>query len=236
MHKRSVTAAILFAVAQRAFTADAPQVTLSVPPPFATQVGVKHYRKGQDLLHDPTFHLITVAPLTEYHGCFGPRATRQADNHSWKIDVFALYSPKVAAACAAAKDGYEADLNIEPEFFGLDERSYMFARFQHKNFSWGMAVSFLSQFTQDAAYYVPHNGHLEYEVWGVTHDKKYTVIASVSVSHPRLNDWGEHVRDAPSLAALKRDRDYKRVERCGPEEFQPSLTAFDRMLDTLVIR
>src|SRR3954470_17637893 len=114
MHKRSVTAAVVFAVAQRAFTADAPQVTLFVPSPFAVQVGVKHYYKGQDLLHDPTFHLVTVAPLTEYRGCFGPRAARQADDHSWKIDVFALYSPKVSAACAVAKDGYEADLNIEP--------------------------------------------------------------------------------------------------------------------------
>jgi hypothetical protein len=236
MHMRGAIAALLAALVVSASRADAPQITLSVPPSFATEGTVKHYRKGQDLLHDPTFHLITVAPLIEYHGSFGPRATRQADVHTWTIRVFVLYSPKVAAACANAKDGYEADLSIEPEFFGLNERSYMFARFQHKNFSWGTAVSFLSQFTQDAAYYVPHNGHLQYEVWGVTRDKKYTVVASVSVSHPRLDDWGEHVRDASSLAALKRDRDYKRVERCGPEEFQPSITAFDRMVDTLVVR
>lgn len=236
MHKHCVIAALVWVLATSTPAGDAPEVNLSVPSPFASEVSLKHYGKGQDLLHDPTFHLITVAPVTEYHGCFGARAADQANSHGWTVHVFARYSPKVAAACAAAKDGYEADLNIEPEFFGLNERSYMFARFQHKNFSWGTAVSFLSQFTQDAAYYVPHNGHLQYEVWGVTRDKKYTVVASVSVSHPRLEDWGEHVRDAPSLAALKRDRDYKRVERCGPEEFQPSLTAFDRMVDTLVIR
>jgi hypothetical protein len=77
---------------------------------------------------------------------------------------------------------------------------------------------------------------LQYEVWGVTPDKRHTVVASVSVSHLRLGDWGEHVRVSSSLAALKRDPDYKRVERCKPEEFKPSLAAFDRMLDTLVIR
>src|SRR5262249_20259867 len=149
MYKRSVTAAVVFAFAQSVFAADAPQIILSVPSPFATEVSVKHYRTGQDLLHDPTFHLITVAPLTEYHGCFGPRNTDQAHIHSWKVDVFARYSPRVAAALTTAKDGYEADLNIEPEFFGLNERSYMFARFEHKRFKWGDAVSFLSQFSQD---------------------------------------------------------------------------------------
>ena len=235
MYKRSVMTAVVCALAS-ASAEDAPQVSLSVPSPFATEVTVKHYRKGQDLLHDPTFHLITVAPLTEYHGWFGPRVAHQANMHGWKVDVFARYSPKVAAACATARDGYEADLSIEPEFFGVDERSYMFARFEHKHFSWGDAVSFLSQSAQDSAEYVPHNGHLTYEVWGLTRDHKYTVVASVAVSHHKLEDWGPDVRDAPSIAALKRDRDYKRVEKCSADEFEPSLTAFDRMLDALVIR
>jgi len=235
MYKRSVMAAVVCALAS-ASAEDAPQVSLSVPPPFATEVTMKHYRNGQDLLHDPTFHLITVAPLTEYHGWFGPRVARQPGIHGWKVDVFAHYSSKVAAACAAAKDGYQADLNIEPEFFGVDERSYMFARFEHKQFSWGGAVSFLSQATQETELYVPHNGHLQYEVWGVTSDKRYTIVASISVSHPNLGDWGEHARVAPSMSALKDDRDYKLVETCSVAEFEPSLTAFDRMLDTLVIR
>ena len=236
MHKRSVTAAVVFALTQSAFAADTPQLTLSVPPEFATEVTVKHYRKGQDLLHDPTFHLTTVAPLTEYHGWFGSQRVRQADIHAWTVYVFAHYSPKVAAACAAAKDGYEADLSIEPEFFDLNERAYMFARFERKRFGWGSAVSFLSQTVQDVALYVPHNGHLEYEVWGFTPDRKFTVVAKVSVSHPKLGGWGPKVRVASSMDALKRDRDYKLVERCSPEQFEPSLTAFDRMLKTLLIR
>ena len=44
------------------------------------------------------------------------------------------------------------------------------------------------------------------------------------------------MRDPPSVAALKRDRDYKRVEKCSADEFEPSLTVFDKMLDSLVIR
>jgi hypothetical protein len=205
MYQCSVVAALASALAVSALGADTPDVNLSVPKPFATEVSVKHYRTGQDLLHDPSFRLITVAPLTEYHGWFGPRSKEQAHIHGWKVDVFARYSPKVAAALAAAKDGYEADLNIEPEFFGVNERSYMFARFERKYFKWGDAVSFFSQFTQDTSVYVPHNGHLTYEVWGVTRDHKYTVVASVGVRHPKLADWPE-VRDARSPQVLKRDK------------------------------
>jgi len=238
MHTRIVIPALLGAPAATAGAQDMPQVSLAAPPPFAIEVSVKHYRTGEDLLHDRIYHLITVAPLTEYHGWFGPRVADQADLHGWKVDVFARHSTKVAAACAAAKDGYAADLSIEPEFFSVDEHSYMFARFQHRHFRWGSAVSFLSQATQDSPphFYVPHNGHLEYEVWGVTPDKRFTVVASVGVSHPKLADWGAGVRDTRTIGALKRDKDYKLVERCSPEAFEPTLTAFDRMLDTLVIQ
>jgi hypothetical protein len=236
MRKHRVITAILCAVAVLGRAAEAPNISLPVPRPFATEVTVKHYRKGQDLLYDPTFHLITVAPLTEYHGWYGSRVASQAAIHAWTVYVFARYSQKAAAAIAEAQDGYEADLSIEPEFFGLDERAYMFACFECKRFRWGSAVSFLSQTVQDVEPYVPHNGHLEYEVWGVTPDKRYTVVAKISVSHPKLGAWGEHVRVASSMEALRHDKDYKLVERCSSVEFVPSLNAFDWMLDTLVIR
>lgn len=226
------------AIAATSVAKDPPKVTLSVPPFFATDVSVAHYQKGDDTIHSPPYHLIAVAPLTEYHGWFGPRVADQADVHGWAVRVFALDSEKVAAAVAAATDGYQAGLNIGPEFFGRVGPSYMFARFEHKRFSWGTAISFLSQGTQDSPphFYVPHNGHLSYDVWGVTPDKRFTVVATVSVSHRKLADWGPEVRDTRTIAALKRDKDYKLVERCSAEAFEPSLTAFDRMLDTLVIR
>ena len=237
MHTRIVIAALCaFAASTRA--ADAPNVSLSVPPPFATEVTVKHYRKGQDLLHDPTFHLITTAPLTEYHGWFGPRAAKQADIHGWTVQVYATFSKKVAAACAAAKDGAATDLHEGPRLLEGDSPSHLVARVRRKDFSWGRAVSFLSQSTQDGVLFAPVNGHLHYEVWGVTDDEKYTVVASVSVSHSKIADWDGtgRVRVARSMEALKRDPDYKRIERCRPEEFTPRLTAFDEVLDSLTIR
>lgn len=214
-----------------------PKFELTVPPPFSTSVSVKRFRAGQVIMSSPPFSLTTAAAVTQYHGWFGPRVAKQADLHGWTVRVYASFNKTVAAALASAKDGYDAKLDESPEFFGVDSRSYMYARFGRKNFRWGEAVSFLSQGTQDALY-VPHNGHLRYEVWGVTTDKRYTAIATVGVSHPKLAAWGRgpEVRDARSIQALKRDRDYKLIERCKPEEFTPSLTTFDQMLDSLTIR
>lgn len=214
-----------------------PKFKLAVPPPFSTFVSVERFRAGQVIMSSPPFSLTTAAAVTQYHGWFGPRVAQQADIHGWTVRVYGSFNKNVAAALASAKDGFEAKLDESPEFFGVDSRSYMYARFRRKNFRWGDAVSFLSQATQDALY-VPHNGHLTYEVWGVSTDKRYTMIATVGVSHPKLAAWGKgpEVRDAPSIQALKRDRDYKLIERCKPEEFTPSLTAFDEMLDSLTIR
>ena len=217
---------------------DPPQVVLAVPRSFSTSVTVKHYRAGEVMMSSPPFSITTLASVTQYHGWFGPRAAKQSEIHGWTVRVYASFSKNVATALASAKDGYDAKLDEEPEFFGLDSRSYMYARFRRKHFRWGEAVSFLSQGTQDTALYVPHNGHLTYEVWGITADKRYTAVASVGISHPKLAAWeGEaEVRDARSIQALKRDRDYKLIERCKPEEFTPSLTEFDKMLDSLTIR
>ena len=54
MAKCSVMAAVVCALAS-ASAEDAPQVSLSVGSPFATEVTVKHYRKGQDLLHETQY-------------------------------------------------------------------------------------------------------------------------------------------------------------------------------------
>jgi hypothetical protein len=62
------------------------------------------------------------------------------------------------------------------------------------------------------------------------------VVAHFSVTHPKLADWGPEVRNARSIDALKRDRDFKLVETCSPDDFEPSLAAFDRMLQSLVVR
>lgn len=214
----------------------APEINLEVPTAFGTEVTRKSYSQGKDLLHDEIDHLITVAPMSEYHGWFGSKTAPQASEHSWSVRVYARFSPKTAAAYTSARDGFQADLNEEPEFLGSSNRSYMYARFEHKQFPWGNAVSFFSQFTQDTATYVPHNGHLTYEIWGVTLDHKYTVIARLSVSHPKLAAWGPKVRDAGSITALKQDRDFKLVEACSPKEFTPSLTSFEHMVASLHIQ
>ena len=217
-----------------------PNFTLSVPASFATSVTVKHYRKGEDILNSPPFHLITGAPMTEYHGWYGPRTADQAHAHPWQLRVYGALSKKAIAAYATAHDGFEADLNEGPEFLSDNERSHVFARFKRKHFRWGNAVSFLSSAYQDTPdggrVYVPDNEHLSYEVWGVTQDRQHTVVASMLVSHPKLTKWGPDVRVVKSIDALKQDRDYKHIQTCSPKEFEPSLTAFDQLVDSLKLQ
>jgi hypothetical protein len=159
------------------------------------------------------------------------------DTSLWKVQR-AL--PNVVSACAKARDGFEAELNEAKEFFGWSRVATFdtFARFTRRHFRWGDAVSFLHAEYQDGpdvGAYVPDNGHLDYEVWGITRDRQYTVVASVSVSHPKLAQW-PNARTVKSIEALKRDRDYKVIEKCPPQEFEPSLTGFDQLVDSLQIR
>jgi hypothetical protein len=215
-----------------------PKVSLTIPEAFNFRVSTRQFRKGQSVVAEPDYARMTaLASFTEYFG-FGAEGRKDKGGrfHGWTIHVYRGGSQKVMTAYAQAKDGYEARLNECPEFLGCGAESYMYARFERKHFVWGDAVSFFSQSTQDTGVYVPHNGHLEYEVWAVTHDHKHTVVAQTVVTHPKLAEWGPEVRDAGSIAALKRDRDYKLVETCSPDQFTPSLAAFDRMLESLGIR
>lgn len=215
---------------------DPPKFELAVPPSFGTSVSIRRYRAGEDMVNSPPFRLTTVAAVTERHGWFGPRAAEQEDIHGWTVQVFATFGKKVAAACAAARGGPQTDLKQGSGLIEGDGPSDMTARFRRKNFHWGSAVSFLSQTTQDLMLSAPVNGHLQYEVWGISADQRYTVVGVVSVSHPKLVGSSTLLpRVARSMNALKQDRNYKLIERCKPEEFTPSLTAFDQMLDSLTI-
>jgi hypothetical protein len=218
-----------------------PDITLNIPASFGTSVTVKSYRKGDDILNSPPFHLITAASMTQYQGWYEPRPADPSHNYAWSVRVYAALRKKVIAAYETAHDGFEADLNEAKQFFGWDHIATFdtFARFSRKHFRWGDAVSFLHSEYQDGpdggAKYVPDNDHLTYEVWGVTREQQCTVVASVHVRHPKLATW-PNGRVAKSIDALKQDRDYKLIETCSPEKFEPSLAAFDQLVDSLKLQ
>jgi hypothetical protein len=212
-----------------------PRFTLSIPAAFDKSVTVKRYRKGEDIF--PPYGLITVAPMTAYHGGYGPPTADQRYKHSWTVSIYAVRNTKVSAAYAKARDGFEADLNETRVFHGWERVATFdtFARFRRKHFPWGDAVSFLHTEYQDGpdtGKYVPDNDHLRYEVWGVTRDRQYTVVASVHVSHPKLANW-PHVREVESIEAFKQDRDVKLIETGNPKQFEPNLAAFDELVSSL---
>lgn len=277
-----VLVAIFFAAcATTSSSTEPPSVKLDLPPTFQTKMTVEHFHVGDEVIHLEWIKNRTIAPMTRYKGYWGTKTDNSGRDLPWTIDVYNLYAQRVAAAYARAKDGYDADLDEWVEFllppqpmppteFGAIRRAraYLFARFQRKHFPWGDAVSFFSQGTQDTGMYVPNNGHLKYEVWGVTNDRKHTVVAWFSVSHPKLPIWPDSVRDIRSshpdldrefgqamdrndfkiLAAvrekmaqredknMKSDPAYKLIETAAPGEFQPSLTAVNRVVGSLQVK
>jgi hypothetical protein len=185
--------------------------------------------------------MTALASMTRYEGCWGPCGQYGVLGHSsWWIDIYAAGSPRVVAAYAKARDGYEANLDEWSDFFSTIEQtgtvqtlSYLFARFERKHFHWGDAVSFLSMGTQDTGIYTPCKDRLlTYQVWGVTRDGGHTVVAHTVVSNPHLGEC----RDVRSMEALKSDPAYKYVENCPAGEFLPSLTAVDKFIDSLQLK
>lgn len=155
----------------------------------------------------------------------------RAKAKSWFIEVQRGANQKVLGALQA-KDGYEADLG-----FALNASARIYPRFRHKRFSWGEAVSFLVQYQNDNTNCAPNNGMLLYEVHGVTTDRRFAVRAQFGLTHPRIAEFREvrDYRDDPSKpdSPMRRDRDYRLVEHCADDTFQPSIQEIDAMLNTL---
>ena len=207
-----------------------PEVELDVLPAFEHSVSVQHFQKGEDVLYIDWRPSPAQAPLTRYRGYWSPDAVTAVTNHGWLIDVFSTHSAKVAAAYEHASSGYEADLDERMDFltppqpkspFENPRRalSYLFARFERKSFRWGHAVSFFSQGVQDTSMPEPTNGRLQYEIFGVTKDGRYTVVARLSPSHPELPDD----RDARDMRAGLPDSDpqagMRRIDALNRRDF-----------------
>ena len=260
----------------------APEVKLDIPKHFAHSLSVQHFEKGEDVLHIDWMPTPARAAMTRYKGYWYPDASGADTKHGWMIDVFTTHSPKVAAAYKHASNGYAADLDEVMDFLTIPDArslfdsprralSYLFARFERKSFRWGDAVSFFSQGVQDTSMPEPANGRLTYEIFGVTRDGRFTVIASLSASHPKLPDHAQarDMRDRVQggdpgfeqayydaarqknyqrlerlqedeeqreAAAMREQPGVKLIETCKPDEFQPSITAFDQMIDSIAIQ
>jgi hypothetical protein len=259
-----------------------PDVKLDVPTDFARSLSVQHFRKGEDVLHIDWMPTPAQAAMTRYKGYWYPGGGPADTKHGWMIDVFSTHSQKVATAYANAGNGYAADLDEVMDFLtnprarSLFEsprtaRPYLFARFERKSFRWGRGVSFFSQDVQDTSMPEPANGRLDYEIFGVTEDGGFTVVARLSVTHPNLpddanardmrdsiqrgdSDFSQAYFDAArqknyqrleklekdeeqkEAAAMKDQPGIKLIEHAMPDAFIPSLTAFDKMVDSIKIR
>ena len=218
-----------------------PAAKLEIPPSFRHGVVIHHFERGEKVVDRGFLEMTALASMTRYEGYWGsPQQYDRIGHSSWWIDIYAAGSPRVVAAYARAKDGYDANLEEWSDFFSTIEQtgpvqmlSYMSARFERRHFTWGDAVSFLSQGSQDTGIYIPCTYRfLTYEIWGVTKDHRYTVVMHTLVSNPHLPEC----EDVRTVEALKNNSAYKYVESCGADEFLPGLTAVDKFIDSLELK
>ena len=188
-------------------------------------VKTRHFRVGDLVVNSPPYRIAADVPTTFIEGDWLPNH-KYPLGHAWRISVERRDAAPTALRIAKATKGDDA---------GLDRvGNYMFARFDRKTFSWGRGVSYFTQSSQDMGGYPPHNGHLTYEVWGVTNDLRYVIHLRASLTHPKLPTWPD-VRTTRSQKELYADRDYLMVSTCPESVFTPSLSSLDALLDTLKI-
>lgn len=205
-----------------------PDIDLQISSAFNHKLTRTKFKIGDFLVNSPPYIIKAKVPTARIEGEWGnPPLAQDHFDHDWRVDVESTDAQLTAEKIAKATSGYDA---------GVDrDGCYMFARFEHKQFKWGKAISYFSQFSQDTGGYVPHNGGLTYEVWGTTADNKHIVHLTCSVTHRALEELGPKVRTTRSMKELHADKDYKLVETCPSSEFDPALSELDRLLDTLVI-
>ena len=206
-----------------------PDIDLQITDAFDHKVTCTKFKTGDYLVNSPPYIIKAKVPTSRIKGEWSnPTPAKYPFEHRWRIDVECVDATATAQAITKATSGYDARVDRDG--------NYMFARFERKEFKWGKAISYFSQFSQDTGGYVPHNGHLTYEVWGTTTDNRHIIHLTCSVTHRALEEWGPKVRTTRSMEELHADKDYKLIETCPSFEFEPAMEELDRLLDTLVIK
>jgi hypothetical protein len=114
------------------------------------------------------------------------------------------------------------------------------AQMRYLTFEGGSGVRLLTQFAQDAS--PIHNEALLYIFQGLTSDDTYYISAFLPVSAAFLPDQAEEPGDIPFPASNSPDFDAEytsyrqeiqaRLETASPDEFVPSLSALDQLIES----
>jgi hypothetical protein len=228
-------------------TASPPNFDVTLPEEANHQVEHKKYKEG-DSLDAFFFNWKAASPQHVLSGQWNASNFENYESKGsyyggsqhrwWKITIQRGVSEKLKKAVLHAQNGYEAELSHRPS-----ASARIYPRFERKSFSWGKGVSFLVQYQNCNEDLSPNNGMLEYEVHGFTSDGLFTVVASCGVTHPDLPSVNDihKVRGyryngttaADTRWPLRQDPDYKLVESCAADAFEPSLASVDRLADSL---
>ena len=106
-----------------------PAATLEIPPSFRKELAIHHFARGEKVVDRGFMEMTALASMTRYEGCWGScRRSGVLGHSSWWIDIYAAGSPRVVAAYARARDGYEANLDEWSDFFSTIEQTGILSR------------------------------------------------------------------------------------------------------------
>ena len=216
-----------------------------------------HSPRSRMMLFQPTFLLFALVALGGCVGAGGRPPTvvladvKYSEQRLRASDMTYLSAPYPEPAgtpmtiLTIADNNLQGFIRVRKARHGRDEEfvprvvnagAYLVARKAAKHYRWGDAQSCLAQFTNEAYGYAPNSGDLTYQSAGMTADRKYSIFCSFAVGHPRLPTSAKaQIYKGQDLDRLASHPDVELIERAPSEEFRPSLTRIDDMIDRLTI-
>lgn len=225
---------ILVITASLASCTSVPKVTVAFDPVIHHVTKTQKLRSGDLRLNRRPPIFAAEYPAMVFTGWWGLKEREWPHGNHFRVEVVRLDCQTIAKQI----DELDGRNGSYLSFGSRLNRISVYGRFARRTFSWGPGVSFTSQRTQDGPE-SPDIGHMLYEVWGCTHDKKHLVHLSVSLTHPTWPEWTDaKIRSYKNMpqSVIDRDPDVIRLRSLPSNSFVPSLDAVDRLADTIKLR
>jgi hypothetical protein len=160
------------------------------------------------------------------------RSPKGKTGQPWSITVVKQEDPQVTQAYNGRN---AATMNLAKDDFG-GANPYLYAGFERLSLPWGKAIAYFVQASKDGKWHEPNNEELQYQIRGVTDDKKYTIVGRFQVRLAQLPADSKTAQDAGGdLKKLHAFESYKLLNREDPNNFEPSLTEMQNLVGSVRI-
>ena len=207
-----------------------PKVFVAVDPNIHRITEHTHLRHGALEYNSPPYVIRARYPTTVMRGHWGEKNPNWLRQHHIYLRVQRRDCSEIAKQFRALKGACGDYLQL-----GSLCSVSVYGRFQRHHFPWGEAISFIHQGTQDGPY-SPDNGHMSFQIWGVSNDMRHLVTLSVGITRPDWPDWtDERLRSYSHMHELASDPDVRRMNSDSATSFTPCLNSIVELASSVVI-